>query len=115
MHLILSFVIRATGAQALRLTPSGSVAPAGLHASDLQREIGDVVIDSRLVTPGALFVALPGERADGQDFVPSAFSAGARASLVSSRFTAHASLPGSTDWSRPSNDDARPAANHGPR
>ncbi|MFT3861697.1 MAG: Mur ligase domain-containing protein [Micropruina sp.] len=29
----------------------------------------DVVIDSRLATPGAVFVALPGEHADGHDFV----------------------------------------------
>ena len=39
-------------------------------------------IDSRRVAPGGLFVALPGENTDGHDFVPSALTAGASASLV---------------------------------
>lgn len=38
---------------------------------------GPVVIDSRLATPGALFAALPGERADGHDFAGQAVAAGA--------------------------------------
>ncbi len=38
---------------------------------------GPVVIDSRQVVPGALFVALPGERADGHDFAAAAVAAGA--------------------------------------
>ncbi|MDR0836979.1 MAG: UDP-N-acetylmuramoyl-tripeptide--D-alanyl-D-alanine ligase [Propionibacteriaceae bacterium] len=42
----------------------------------------DVVIDSRLTTPGALFVALPGERVDGHDFVVAAARLGAGAALV---------------------------------
>jgi UDP-N-acetylmuramoyl-tripeptide--D-alanyl-D-alanine ligase len=33
--------------------------------------------DSREVTPGTLFIAKPGERADGHDFIPAARSAGA--------------------------------------
>src|SRR5699024_6614728 len=41
------------------------------------------VIDSRKVTPGALFVALPGERVDGHDYVAAAHEAGAAAALVS--------------------------------
>ncbi len=36
--------------------------------------IPDVVIDSREAVPGALFVALPGERVDGHDFVSDAFA-----------------------------------------
>jgi UDP-N-acetylmuramoyl-tripeptide--D-alanyl-D-alanine ligase len=43
----------------------------------------DVVIDSRQVTPGALFVALPGEHTDGHLFVTQAANAGAAAALVS--------------------------------
>ncbi|MGB7962200.1 MAG: UDP-N-acetylmuramoyl-tripeptide--D-alanyl-D-alanine ligase [Propionicimonas sp.] len=43
----------------------------------------DVVIDSRLATEGALFVALPGDRTDGHAFVPAAVAAGAGAVLVS--------------------------------
>ncbi|MGV8908893.1 MAG: UDP-N-acetylmuramoyl-tripeptide--D-alanyl-D-alanine ligase [Propionicimonas sp.] len=42
----------------------------------------DVVIDSRAITPGALFVALAGERADGHDFAAAAVAAGAGAVLV---------------------------------
>ena len=41
-----------------------------------------VVTDSRAVAAGDLFVALPGERVDGHDFVPAAAKAGAIAALV---------------------------------
>ncbi len=44
---------------------------------------GRVVIDSRRVEPGDLFIAIPGERFDGHDFAAAAFSAGARAAVVS--------------------------------
>jgi len=44
-----------------------------------------VVIDSRRVGPGDLFVALPGERVDGHDFVARALQDGAAAALVSRR------------------------------
>jgi UDP-N-acetylmuramoyl-tripeptide--D-alanyl-D-alanine ligase len=42
-----------------------------------------VVIDSRLIVPGGLFVALPGENVDGHDFVATATAKGATASLTS--------------------------------
>jgi UDP-N-acetylmuramoyl-tripeptide--D-alanyl-D-alanine ligase len=42
-----------------------------------------VAIDSRAVRPGDLFVALPGERVNGHEFVAQAASAGAAAALVS--------------------------------
>ena len=45
--------------------------------------IGAVTTDSREVVPGGLFVALPGERVDGADFVGEAFRKGARAAIVS--------------------------------
>ncbi|HXP22443.1 MAG TPA: UDP-N-acetylmuramoyl-tripeptide--D-alanyl-D-alanine ligase [Streptosporangiaceae bacterium] len=38
---------------------------------------GPVVIDSRQAVPGSLFVALPGEHADGHDFAAAAIAAGA--------------------------------------
>jgi UDP-N-acetylmuramoyl-tripeptide--D-alanyl-D-alanine ligase len=44
---------------------------------------GPVVIDSRACGPGALFAALPGERADGHDFAAAAVAAGAAAVLAS--------------------------------
>jgi UDP-N-acetylmuramoyl-tripeptide--D-alanyl-D-alanine ligase len=44
--------------------------------------ITDAVIDSRLAIPGALFVAIPGEKVDGHDFVVDAFKRGASVALV---------------------------------
>ncbi|HEX9063670.1 MAG TPA: UDP-N-acetylmuramoyl-tripeptide--D-alanyl-D-alanine ligase [Streptosporangiaceae bacterium] len=43
---------------------------------------GPVIIDSRQAGPGALFAALPGERADGHDFAAAAVLAGAVAVLA---------------------------------
>ena len=45
-------------------------------------EVTSVATDSRDVVPGALFVALPGERTDGGRFVPEAFANGAAGVLV---------------------------------
>ena len=42
---------------------------------------GTVEYDSRRITPGGLFVAFPGERADGHDFAAAAVAAGAVAVL----------------------------------
>lgn len=52
---------------------------------------GPVVIDSRQAESGALFAALPGERADGHDFAGQAVAAGA-ALVISSRPTGVASV-----------------------
>jgi UDP-N-acetylmuramoyl-tripeptide--D-alanyl-D-alanine ligase len=41
-----------------------------------------VVVDSREAVPGCVFVALPGEKVDGHDFVAEAFANGAIAALV---------------------------------
>lgn len=46
-------------------------------------EVHRVVIDSRRVQPGDLFVALPGERVDGHDYVDGALAAGAAGAIVS--------------------------------
>ncbi|HSW43791.1 MAG TPA: UDP-N-acetylmuramoyl-tripeptide--D-alanyl-D-alanine ligase [Patescibacteria group bacterium] len=46
------------------------------------RPVRGGVADSRLVTPGCLFVALPGERTDGHRFLAAASAAGASALLV---------------------------------
>ncbi len=45
--------------------------------------IGPVTTDSREVTPGALFIALPGERVDGAEYVGEAIRRGAQAAIVS--------------------------------
>ena len=39
--------------------------------------ITEAVVDSRQVIPGSLFVAIPGENADGHDFIGEAFRRGA--------------------------------------
>jgi UDP-N-acetylmuramoyl-tripeptide--D-alanyl-D-alanine ligase len=46
------------------------------------RPVRGGVVDSRLVVPGCLFVALPGERTDGHRFLGAAAAAGAAALLV---------------------------------
>jgi UDP-N-acetylmuramoyl-tripeptide--D-alanyl-D-alanine ligase len=52
-----------------------------LRASD--RPIRGAAVDSRLVRPGSLFVALPGERTDGHRFLEDAVAAGAAGVIVS--------------------------------
>jgi len=44
--------------------------------------ITEAVVDSRKVHPGALFIALPGEKVDGHEFVAEAFEHGASLALV---------------------------------
>ncbi len=54
----------------------------GRNVPSAQSPITDAVIDSRLAIPGALFVAIPGEKVDGHDFVGDAFERGASVALV---------------------------------
>jgi UDP-N-acetylmuramoyl-tripeptide--D-alanyl-D-alanine ligase len=50
---------------------------------DLSRlVITEAAVDSRQVIPGSMFVALPGERADGHNYVEEAFKQGASIALV---------------------------------
>ncbi len=74
--------------------PSTGAAGPALDAADLVAATGGAVVrradrpargaavDSRLVTPGNLFVALPGERTDGHRFLADAVARGAVALLV---------------------------------
>ncbi|GAA4891553.1 UDP-N-acetylmuramoyl-tripeptide--D-alanyl-D-alanine ligase [Actinomycetospora straminea] len=69
IELTLADVARATGGR--------------LHqATGDERVTGTVEFDSRAVTAGGLFVALPGERVDGHDFVDAAVAAGAAGVLA---------------------------------
>jgi UDP-N-acetylmuramoyl-tripeptide--D-alanyl-D-alanine ligase len=86
-----------TGSQAL--TASEVAASTG---GRLVRESGRAIrrgaVDSRVVTPGSLFVALPGEKSDGHRFLGAAVAAGAAALLV--REAALAADPGlAVAWS----------------
>ena len=57
-------------------------ARSALDAPGLDTPCTGVVYDSRAVTPGSVFVALQGLRADGAAFVPQAVAAGAAAVVV---------------------------------
>ena len=59
------------------------VAATGGTLHGQQFEVSGITFDSREVEHGWLFVAMPGTVADGHDFVPRAFAAGAAAALVS--------------------------------
>ncbi len=52
------------------------------------RQATSLTWDSRVVAPGALYVALPGERVDGHDFAAAAAQAGAAAVLASKPLSA---------------------------
>ena len=54
----------------------------GLDAGDAGARYSSVVTDTRQVAPGALFVALAGERFDGHEFLPAAREAGATGAVV---------------------------------
>lgn len=54
----------------------------GLRPEGAMVEITGAEVDSRQVTDGMLFVALPGEHHDGHDFVDEAFQKGAKFALV---------------------------------
>jgi UDP-N-acetylmuramoyl-tripeptide--D-alanyl-D-alanine ligase len=77
-----------------RAQPWGGIGPKALTAADVVgltggrlirdslRPIHGAAVDSRVVRPGELFVALPGERTDGHRFLREAVMAGAAALLV---------------------------------
>jgi UDP-N-acetylmuramoyl-tripeptide--D-alanyl-D-alanine ligase len=54
----------------------------GACRGNLEAGIASVVVDSRSVSPGALFVALKGERVDGADFAEDALRSGASCVLA---------------------------------
>jgi len=60
-----------------------TLAELGLTAmAGRQREVTGLAVDSRAVRDGMLFAALPGVRAHGASFIPTALSQGARAVLT---------------------------------
>jgi len=60
----------------------GRLADISLDDAASRRITGTVEFDSRVVTPGGLFLALPGARSDGHDFARGAVEAGAAAVLA---------------------------------
>ncbi|MCY3569546.1 MAG: UDP-N-acetylmuramoyl-L-alanyl-D-glutamate--2,6-diaminopimelate ligase [Chloroflexi bacterium] len=61
-----------------------SIVPAGQHLSDSDVAVTGVTQDSRSVTPGAAFVALPGFTVDGHQYLDAAIANGAAALIVQS-------------------------------
>ena len=60
----------------------GRLADISSEEAAATRITGTVEFDSRAVTAGGLFLALPGARSDGHDFAAAAFAAGAAAVLA---------------------------------
>jgi len=54
----------------------------GLYPEWAKQVITEACIDSRYAIPGSLFIALPGERVDGHDYIRAAFERGASLALV---------------------------------
>jgi len=69
-------MIALTLAEVAELTGGALTGPADAVVT------GSVTLDSRTVAAGDLFVAVPGERADGHDFLPAAAAAGAVAAIT---------------------------------
>ncbi len=64
------------------LTGAARVTGGALEGRATSQAIARVTIDSREAGPGDLFVALPGTKADGSDFVADAMRRGAAAAIV---------------------------------
>ena len=64
----------------MRLSEAAAAIGAELRGSDLAFDC--VATDTRVMSPRALFVALKGERFDGQQFIPQAIREGAVAAMV---------------------------------
>ena len=56
--------------------------------ADADVEISALVLDSRSVTPGALFLGIRGDRLDGREYVPEAVQAGAAAVVCDAEWKA---------------------------
>ncbi|MEV6643328.1 UDP-N-acetylmuramoyl-tripeptide--D-alanyl-D-alanine ligase [Amycolatopsis sp. NPDC051371] len=67
----------------LSLAEIADIVGGRLHRADPGAQVtGSVEFDTRKLTPGSLFVALPGEKVDGHDFAAQAAEAGAVAVLA---------------------------------
>jgi UDP-N-acetylmuramoyl-tripeptide--D-alanyl-D-alanine ligase len=64
-----------------------------LRGGQEDREVGNVVIDSRVVEPGDLFVALRGPRFDAHEFLGDVFARGAAAAVVERAFAVRQAGP----------------------
>lgn len=71
----------------------------GLPEDDLDVSFSQIQTDSRQVTPGSLYVALPGTQQDGHDFIAQALAAGAQGIICSQAwFQQQSSLQTNIIW-----------------
>jgi UDP-N-acetylmuramoyl-L-alanyl-D-glutamate--2,6-diaminopimelate ligase len=63
--------------------------PGATPDGTLDREITGIAYDSRRVTPGMLFVAIPGQHTDGHEFISNAIERGAAAVICERNGFAH--------------------------
>ncbi|MDH5264868.1 MAG: UDP-N-acetylmuramoyl-tripeptide--D-alanyl-D-alanine ligase [Betaproteobacteria bacterium] len=86
------------------MSPTASMPAAMMDLDEAARATGGipagervgfsgVSTDTRSLSPGDLFVALPGEQFDGHDYVPQAIGRGAAAALVSRRVGSEREIP----------------------
>src|SRR6185312_14949192 len=66
----------------MRLADVAAVTGGRLHRASGEERVASVEFDSRAAGPGALFLALPGGRADGHGFAAAAVAAGASGVLA---------------------------------
>ncbi|HUG34945.1 MAG TPA: UDP-N-acetylmuramoyl-tripeptide--D-alanyl-D-alanine ligase [Anaerolineales bacterium] len=64
------------------LTIADAIEALTNHRPSSSTVITEAVIDSRHVIPGSLFVAIPGEKTDGHDYIAEAFKRGASFALI---------------------------------
>ncbi|ANY05093.1 UDP-N-acetylmuramoyl-tripeptide--D-alanyl-D-alanine ligase [Pseudonocardia sp. HH130630-07] len=85
IEMTLAEVATVTGGRLHRVPgppPAGAADPSGEPAEAAAATVTSVEFDSRAVGPGALFLALPGARADGHDFAAAAVARGATGVLA---------------------------------
>jgi len=66
----------------LKISEIMEVTQGKLQGGDSSVLVGDISTDSRKINPGSLFIALKGERFDGNDFLTEAFANGAVAVMT---------------------------------
>ncbi len=73
MNLTIRQITEATGGRLVYMPAGGEQT----EQSFMDSAVDSVVLDSRKVTPGGVFIATVGERVDGHSFIPQVFAAGA--------------------------------------
>lgn len=67
----------------IHMTLTQAAMHLGVPAPLADTEFNGISIDTRTILPGNLFIAIPGEKADGHDFIEEAYKKGAAAAMVS--------------------------------